>query len=46
MGKMHDMMLIPGGKERAPSEYAELLEPDGFRLPTASAASVVEAVWA
>lgn len=50
MGKMLDMMmmLVPGGEERTPSEYAELLAPNGFRLervvPTASAVSVVEAV--
>lgn len=50
MGKMLDMMmlLVPGGEERTPSEYAELLEPNGFRLtrvvPTASPVSVVEAV--
>jgi hypothetical protein len=52
MGKMLDMMmmLVPGGEERTPSEYAELLEPNGFRVervvPTASAVSVVEAVRA
>jgi hypothetical protein len=52
MGKMLDMMmmLVPGGEERTPSEYAELLEPNGFRVervvPTASAVSVVEAVQA
>ena len=50
MGKMLDMMmmLVPGGEERTPSEYAELLEPNGFRIervvPTNSAVSVVEAV--
>jgi hypothetical protein len=50
MGKMLDMMmlLVPGGEERTPSEYARLLEPSGFRMtrvvPTASAVSVVEAV--
>ncbi|HEX7711425.1 MAG TPA: methyltransferase [Sphingomonadaceae bacterium] len=50
MGKMLDMMmmLVPGGEERTPSEYAELLAPNGFRVervvPTASAVSVVEAV--
>lgn len=50
MGKMLDMMmmLVPGGEERTPSEYAALLEPNGFRVsrvvPTASAVSVVEAV--
>ncbi len=52
MGKMLDMMmlLVPGGQERTPSEYAKLLEPNGFRMtrvvPTASAVSVVEAVRA
>ncbi len=52
MGKMLDMMmlLVPGGEERTPSEYAELLEPNGFRVtrvvPTKSAVSVVEAVRA
>jgi hypothetical protein len=52
MGKMLDMMmmLVPGGEERTLSEYAELLEPNGFRVtrvvPTASAVSVVEAVKA
>jgi hypothetical protein len=52
MGKMLDMMmlLVPGGEERTPSEYAALLEPNGFRIervvPTASAVSVVEAVKA
>ena len=50
MGKMLDMMmlLVPGGEERTPSEYAELLEPNGFRVtrvvPTSSPVSVVEAV--
>ena len=52
MGKMLDMMMMlgPGGEERTPGEYAELLEPNGFRVnrvvPTASAVSVVEAVRA
>ena len=52
MGKMLDMMmmLVPGGEERTPSEYAELLEPNGFKVtrvvPTNSAVSVVEAVQA
>ena len=50
MGKMLDMMmlLVPGGEERTSSEYAALLEPNGFRVtrvvPTASPVSVVEAV--
>jgi hypothetical protein len=52
MGKMLDMMmlLVPGGEERTRSEYAKLLEPNGFRVtrvvPTNSAVSVVEAVRA
>jgi hypothetical protein len=52
MGKMLDMMmmLVPGGEERTPSEYATLLEPNGFRVtrvvPTSSPVSVVEAVRA
>src|SRR5688500_9389368 len=52
MGKMLDMMmlLVPGGEERTPSEYAQLLEPNGFRMtrvvPTNSPVSVVEAVRA
>ena len=50
MGKMLDMMmlLVPGGEERTSSEYAALLEPNGFRVtrvvPTASPVSGVEAV--
>jgi hypothetical protein len=49
-GKMFDiiMLAIPGGQERTEAEYRALLEKAGFRLtrvvPTASAASVVEAV--
>jgi hypothetical protein len=49
-GKMLDMMMLvgPGGQERTPSEYAELLGKAGFTLtkvmPTSSAVSVVEAV--
>jgi hypothetical protein len=49
LGKMLDMMmlLVPGGEERTPSEYATLLARSGFRLervvPTASAVSVVDA---
>ena len=52
MGKMLDMIMLlaPGGEERTASEYAKLLEPNGFRVtrvvPTASAVSVVEAVRA
>lgn len=51
-GKLLDMMMLlgPGGRERTPSEYAELLAASGLRLtrvvPTASAVSVVEAVRA
>jgi hypothetical protein len=44
------MMLVPGGEERTAAEYAELLEPNGFRLtrlvPTDSEVAVVEAVRA
>jgi hypothetical protein len=49
-GKMLDMVMLvlPGGQERTECEYAALLSKAGFRLtrviPTASAASVVEAV--
>jgi hypothetical protein len=49
-GKMLDMMMLvgPGGQERTPSEYAELLSDSGFKMtnvvPTASAVSMVEAV--
>ena len=49
-GKMLDMMMLvgPGGQERTPSEYAELLGKSGFEMtkvvPTASAVSIVEAV--
>ncbi len=49
-GKMLDIMMLvgPGGQERTPSEYMELLAPAGFKLtrvvPTASAVSIVEAV--
>jgi hypothetical protein len=48
-GKMLDMMMLvgPGGQERTPSEYAELLSDSGFKMtnvvPTASAVSIVEA---
>ena len=51
-GKMLDVMMLvgPGGQERTEPEYATLLGKAGFRLtrvvPTASAASVVEAVVA
>lgn len=49
-GKMLDMMMLvgPGGQERTPSEYADLLGSAGFEMtrivPTASAVSIVEAV--
>ncbi len=49
-GKMLDIMMLvgPGGQERTPSEYAEMLTAAGFKLnkvvPTASAVSIVEAV--
>ena len=49
-GKILDivMLVMPGGQERTEAEYAALLAKAGFRLkrvvPTASAASVVEAV--
>lgn len=48
-GKMLDMVMlaIPGGQERTPGEYDELLRKAGFRMtrvvPTGSAVSVVEA---
>lgn len=51
-GKVLDivMLALPGGQERTEAEYAALLEKAGFRLnhviPTASAASIVEAVLA
>jgi O-methyltransferase/methyltransferase family protein len=49
-GKMLDMMMLvgPGGQERTPSEYEQILRPTGFDLarvvPTQSAVSVVECV--
>ncbi len=49
-GKLLDMVMltVPGGEERTPSQYAELLDRAGFRMtrvvPTASLASIVEAV--
>ncbi len=49
-GKILDivMLVLPGGQERTPEEYAALLAKAGFRLnrviPTASAVSIVEAV--
>jgi O-methyltransferase domain/Dimerisation domain len=51
-GKILDMMMLvgPGGQERTEQEYGKLLGKAGLRLtrivPTASAASVVEAVVA
>ncbi len=51
-GKLLDMMMLlgPGGQERTPAQYKELLAANGFRMtrivPTASAVSVVEAVKA
>lgn len=49
-GKLLDMVMltVPGGEERTPSQYSELLDQAGFRMtrvvPTASLASIVEAV--
>ena len=49
-GKLLDitMLVMPGGEERTPDEYAALLSKAGFRLervvPTASPVSVVDAV--
>lgn len=49
-GKTLDMMMLvgPGGQERTPTEYAELLDNSGLRMtrivPTDSAVSIVEAV--
>jgi len=49
-GKMLDMAMlsVPGGEERTPSEYGELLDKAGFRLTrvvsTMSPVSIVEAV--
>ena len=47
-GKLLDMMMLvgPGGQERTPSEYEQILRPAGFDLarvvPTASAVSILE----
>jgi hypothetical protein len=45
-----EMLVSPGGKERTPSEYRELLSRAGFRLteiiPTKSPFSIIEAVKA
>jgi len=49
-GKLTDMVMltVPGGEERTPSQYDDLLTKAGFRMtrvvPTASLVSVVEAV--
>ena len=49
-GKLLDMVMLtmPGGQERTPSQYSELLDQAGFTMtrvvPTASLASIVEAV--
>jgi hypothetical protein len=51
-GKILDMVMLSqlGGQERTEAEYGALLAKAGFRLtrvvPTASAASIVEAVVA
>jgi hypothetical protein len=42
------MLVLPGGQERTPAEYSDLLGKAGFRMervvPTTSAVSIVEAV--
>ena len=49
-GKILDitMLVLPGGQERTPAEYSDLLGKAGFRMervvPTTSAVSIVEAV--
>jgi hypothetical protein len=49
-GKMLDMMMLvgPGGQERTPNEYREMLSRAGFQMtrvvPTTSDVSIVEAV--
>ena len=48
-GKILDMMMLvgPGGQERTPKEYDELLKKAGMKMervvPTESAVSIVEA---
>lgn len=50
LGKLADMIMlvVPGGQERTPAEYDELLTKAGFRMtrvvPTESPVSIVEAV--
>ena len=50
LGKLADivMLVVPGGQERTPAEYDELLAKAGFRMtrvvPTESPVSIVEAV--
>ena len=52
LGKLADMIMlvIPGGQERTPAEYDELLTKAGFKMtrviPTESPVSIVEAVIA
>lgn len=52
IGKLLDivMLVLPGGEERTPSEYSELLSKAGLKMinviPTDSPASIVEAVKA
>lgn len=52
IGKLLDMVMLvlPGGEERTPAEYSELLSKAGLKMtnviPTDSAASIVEAVKA
>ena len=52
LGKLADMIMlvIPGGQERTPAQYDELLTKAGFRMtrvvPTESPVSIVEAVIA
>ena len=50
LGKLADiiMLVVPGGQERTPAEYDELLSKAGFKMtrvvPTESPVSIVEAV--
>lgn len=52
LGKLVDMIMlvVPGGQERTPAEYDELLSKAGFKMtrvvPTESPVSIVEAVIA